>query len=75
MERALLISRNGDSGEEEEPSLTHGFLSQHLSWVSSQPVSAQSRELPAKATPLLIEASPDWRLHWLSSVSESCDVP
>lgn len=53
MERALLIGRNGDSGEK-EASVTPVFLSQHLSWVSPQPVSASSRELPPRAAPLLV---------------------
>lgn len=47
MERALLIGKSGDSRVKEEVSVTHGFLSLHLSWLSSQSVPALSHELPA----------------------------
>lgn len=46
------------SGEKEKASVMHGFLSQQLSWVSSQPASAPSRELPAKAAPLPVVGVP-----------------
>lgn len=46
------------SGEKEEASVMSGLLSQHLSWVSSQPASAPSCELPAKAALLPVVGVP-----------------